>query len=795
MLRNRSETRPHKFCGGFWTKHHFRQRLIEKAALAAISAIMLVACTDVPLYQWNKDPFRANKLTVSGTVCTDDPRQQDFPVKILFVVDGSPAVMQMQNDLGGQRATAMTDLIAKFETQPNYSFGVIRFAGRVENMIPEGFTRDSSLLTAVAGTLRQNSMGCDTGRCRDLMGALNLASSVITGDVLASNPGEVSRTSYVVVLFTTGGPAPAISRCACRNVDSEVVYWPAPNCTWTECDIDQSQGTIPVCAAPSWDQPSCPDTFTHWVLPADPTNPDVGLPTVPGNCAPCDFCCVYPVGGRPGSCEERSLTNVVRELRGFALDNGAAQFQFHAAYLPDRAIDTYPSNSLQLPPPCTCSDGSDCRKEAEWERSTRLLVQMAHAGGGSFKSYYDPVTLQETTIDYDHVELFNSGDPLLFKEFVVTNANVLPTDKGIKADSDQDGLIDEAELALGLCPRNPDSDGDGVGDAIEVKLARDAKVNEEAIECIDLESRTVVIDDLCADPPGPTVDQRVYKDVDGDSLNACEERLLGTDDSLFDSDADGLPDKIEFVMGTNYLAVDPLSDPDFDGLRNRDEIRDHTDPRSNDAQEQLDLAYRYELIDEGIKPVVSFTDPNNITGIKVLAASAASSGGVGYLRFEPGPPATLAWRDPNDQGPGTDFGPAVDISVATQDGYKLESFRPERFIRVFVEGPSSYPVKQVVDQIVISTANRNCVRFRVRNITLLETLQAYYQRPDGPFKAARGDNHVYLYFAEAPKDAKSSFGVFRVAITIPNYLDGPPPVRTPKRGEDTFSDEEFQIPR
>lgn len=337
-----------------------------------------------------------------------------------------------------------------------------------------------------------------------------------------------------------------------------------------------------------------------------------------------------------------------------------------------------------------------------------------------------------------------------------------------------------------------------MSDLIEVKLARDPLVAEEPLECVDLESTKITLDALCAKPGDPqTKEQRIYADKDRDGLNACEERLLGTDDSLFDSDADGLPDKVELVAGTNYLAVDPLQDPDFDGQLNRDEVRTHTDPRANDAQEQLDLAYRYEEVDEGIKPVLSFSQPPTITGVAVRTASSSSQPGVGLLRFDPadanlpGAPPSLSWQDAADGTNG--FGPAVDVSVPRKDGYVLQSFRDDRYIRVMVDGKGHYLPKLTVDRIVISGAMRNCLRFRVRNITLLPTRQAYATTPQGPLKGTAGDNTVYIYFAQAPKEAKDGYGIFRVASALLNYQQGPPETRTPKQAELTFTDDDFVI--
>lgn len=748
------------------------QRRVTWSAVPLLAALA-ASCTDAGVYRSRLAPYQANKLAVTGTVCTDDPRQRNFPVKVLFLIDTSQSLVDPANDPTGIRGKAVNDVITLWSRNPNYSFGVIEYGARAVNRIDGGFTRDTSLLNAAATAIQSSSGGCQSGRCRDLRAALSLASSIITGDVLGGDPGLVSRTSYAVVVFAGGAPAPAINRCACRDPATEAAGW--PSCAWAECD-DPSKPNSAACGnAP------CPDTFTQWVVPTKPADFGVDPATLGGRS--CQLTCVFPAGGFARSCEERQLVGAVRELREFVLENGASELQLHTTYLADRGTRT-PTDPFR-PPSCLVG-GVERGADADRARAVHLLSEMAFAGGGSFLEFTVP-----QAISFSHVDLYTAREPLVIKELVVVNNSAVPGGTGPVADADQDGLSSESERSLGTCPEDPDSDGDGIGDGIEVKLASDPLGATQPIECLDLPSDTRDDLDLC-DPAGGTKRWRLYGDRDRDGLNACEERLLGTIDSLFDTDADGLPDRVELIAGTNYLAVDPLDDADLDGLLNRVEVRGHTDPRANDAQRQLDLSYRYEEVDEGIRTVISVSQPTAITGVTVKSASADSQPGVGYLRFEPGPPATLSWRDPGDLTAGGDFGPPVDISQASGEGLRLVS-RNGSFVTVAVDGPSYYIPTAALDRLVISGAERNCLRFRVRNITLVETTAAWYPAPQALLRSERGDNTVQLYFAQAPRDAKSSYGIFRSASTVLNYLRGPPERRTPKTPELTFADEDFVI--
>jgi len=511
--------------------------------------------------------------------------------------------------------------------------------------------------------------------------------------------------------------------------------------------------------------------------------------------------CVFAAGGNPESCEETLLVKDTRELYTFAIKNGAGQFQFHTTYLPDQAprADTDP---YYPPGPAPCAGD----KAADQARAVRLLSQMAYAAGGGFTKFATAAQIPQGFLDIGR-DLYASSDALVFKELVVSNRNVLAQYDGIHPDTDADGLIDDAETQIGTCISDKDTDGDGLSDAVEVKLALDPLTPDKPVECIDLLTGMETADDPCI--PGQSKEWTLYtEDKDHDELNRCEERLLGTDDSLFDTDADGIPDRIEFMVGTNYLSVDPLQDSDLDGMVNRDEIRGHTDPRSNDSQSQLDLAYRYEEVDEGLKQVLSYEQPSAITGVMIKNVSPQTTPGVGWLKFDPAtsdanvcqgsPPChTLAWRDYADMDTGGNFGPPVDVTKTSKDGYVLTSCRTKasggctddsvaKFITVYVDGPNSYPPKSLVEKINISGAVRNCVRFTVRNITLMQTAM-------DPVLQTIGNNTVDIYFAEAPARAKSGYGIFRIASVRLRYVKGPPEERTPRTPEISFTDEEFVL--
>ena len=87
-----------------------------------------------------------------------------------------------------------------------------------------------------------------------------------------------------------------------------------------------------------------------------------------------------------------------------------------------------------------------------------------------------------------------------------------------------------------------------------------------------------------------------------DFLNECEERVIGTDPCVADTDGDGLSDFVEVISRTNPLVPEDLSDTDRDGTSNADEVTGHTDPLSNDGEYRADRGYVVQVSDAAPTP-------------------------------------------------------------------------------------------------------------------------------------------------------------------------------------------------
>jgi VWA domain-containing protein/thrombospondin type 3 repeat protein len=220
------------------------------------------------------------------------------------------------------------------------------------------------------------------------------------------------------------------------------------------------------------------------------------------------------------------------------------------------------------------------------EETTSLLEAMADAGKGTFRSFANGEEINFLKIDFTTIRRIFTLKNLIVSD-VDSRPRLLftgPRDRigSAPADTDGDGLDDEEEMKLGTNPRTIDTDGDGFNDLLEVRLVASGF---DPLDPSDADCRL-------------SLDR---KDSDGDGLLDCEERFAGTNRNFFDSDADGIPDAIELRFDTNPTANDVLDDLDFDGARNGDEIRGHSDPRENDAANRSSIAYRYDVENIGLQ--------------------------------------------------------------------------------------------------------------------------------------------------------------------------------------------------
>jgi hypothetical protein len=649
------------------------------ATTIALGALAAGCPSNALLYDPDAIPQQANKMAFTGTVCTDNPAERSFPLRVVFLVDSAaqPIGGLDQGALAAlqtRRVDAIRDVVSTLRA-PDTAFSLVRYGGDALLQPEGGFTDNANEILEAAGSLTV-SVPCTADGCRRTGQALSIAASLVTGDLFSTPRGPRSRTKYVLVFVQNGATD--------DNVLEESVE------------------------------------------------------------AECDLACL--------------LQTRVEQLRTQVLEGGGADLQVHTVDL------------------ATLDDDVDVRADAQNE-----LQRMSFAGAGEYR----PVCPRDTqggfvatgcgpqNLSLVAVDINSARNVFLKKSFVVSNLNAITRPDGTTVpDSDADGLADDDEADFGTDPTLRDSDFDGIGDKIEILL------------------QTTGINPLVPDDPitcaflAPEV--RFIQDGDGDGLLDCEEALLRLDPTLFDSDRDGLPDNLEALVGTNFLEDDGLDDADFDGTPNIDELRAHSNPRAADSKTRTQLSYLYREVDLGVRELLFTTQPRSITGVIVEDIGALASTGNGALSFvRDGARVLLAWRDAAEP----DFGFAVDVAAGGSFVLPAACFGQEtnpcdREVTVDVT-PQLLPPQSRDELLRVAAAERQCTDFRVRNVTLVETLAA----ENGVLP--RGHNDVRIFFGQVPSSAPNAFGIFRVAQFPITFID--PDQKDPNVADQLVDDFRFVL--
>ncbi len=875
--------------------------------VVVVLAVLVGSCTNPELYHRSLEPNLPNKVALSGEVCTDDPAQRQFPVRLMFIIDTSS--LMFQNDPDGRHATAVQEIVNRYISSPNYSFSIITFADQTKQLT-SGYTQD---LVKLNEAIFELGIINASGQ-RDWASAVSLASSIYTGDLLSTSTGVRSRTRYVFIFLTSGSPSPPILT---TNINGQ-------SCD-DECQLRKAVSDM---AAFGKDNGLAEFAF-HTVLLDNVPGTCQGLPgntrycdsdnTCPPNCAGTEICtlnepvcsndhntsCQLDVNNctPPGQCRTMSICNNNHDT--ICTRNSDC-------------CDPYPCVYPPPPPPPQPSAADD-------QHAADLLKSMSAAGTGNFLRF-----LLGSYINFGSLKFTTTQSVFVKRAFLATNINTKFQNGESQPDSDGDGLSDRQEtcyheILTGQCqdifncdctldvwtydhqsgtdtdPTNADTDGDGISDLIEMLFA------------------TLNLDPLRFDLPAVCSElERPYLDSDGDGLNDCEEKIIGTDPTLFDTDRDGYPDGIEFKAGTNPLEADSLKDTDMDGMTNGEELEQHLDPQA--SGERSGEGYMYKVLDEGLVTKTFTSQPQLISGITITDVSARSAVGVGWLTFHPAGThtasgqvrahPTISWRDQGSFNEGleteiTDDGnlllysgcgcvkdcpggcspgewcdpiagcsadPCTSVTCASTEtcdqtsgdcnfdcdkaecdlgqrcdpllhkcltdrclnttcagglscepesgicatgspcqnatcagGLRVDESTKPGWISVKVDvsqlpqagfwcdgdplrascmSDADCPANSyclLKDNIVVGVAQKNCISFKVKNITLVETLET---TPG----FGSGYNNIFIYFAQVPQNNPESYSIFRAAQVQIRYINGK---KDPDVAEVPLTDNDF----
>ena len=145
-----------------------------------------LSCTDAGLYATSGDgPVGADRLEISGTACVPLATGENFPVKVLFAVQGGVGV---DRQTIGQIADGIQSVMDRFSS-PYITFGFVAYHS-VASGFQGKFVDATQMPTSIAKYAAYQEAGPISVRA-----PLKLASSLISGDMQTGCRGQIARVS------------------------------------------------------------------------------------------------------------------------------------------------------------------------------------------------------------------------------------------------------------------------------------------------------------------------------------------------------------------------------------------------------------------------------------------------------------------------------------------------------------------------------------------------------------------------------------------------------------------------
>ena len=405
----------------------------------ALAPLLLGGCTDAQLYGAASQPNEANKMSLQGDLCTDDPSTVAFPVKVLLVMDGTASLAMANPNTNGAAILSLTQRYP----QSNYTFAMIQY-GQLATLLTPTFTND---VTGVQVGIDTISLG-NGDAARSYNEAVRLAAATIEDDILGTSPGVRSRTRYVVDFMAYGPPTPPMPDVWCLGHNE----MPGSN----QCIMDFDAAFCSEVMPPPADceglvYPQMVTDLRNFVLQNGAEDLVWNTFQLGMDARTQQLLSSMSTAGH-GSSE----VQMVDGLNLLAVDLGSL-----SSLLVKRELVVYNANAVMVDgKPMADSDGDG-------------LADVDEDKLGTDK------TLADTDGDFlsDKVERVINFDPLVPDNPPVC-MNVMPLD----LDTDQDGLTDCEEALLRTDRTLPDTDGDGIPDRLEVLRGGDPLVNDLLID-------------------------------------------------------------------------------------------------------------------------------------------------------------------------------------------------------------------------------------------------------------------------------------------------------------------------
>ncbi|MDX9720750.1 MAG: VWA domain-containing protein [Myxococcota bacterium] len=623
-------------------------------ALAGFTLMLALSgvpsCTDTKLERVPPTPvYRDDKIEIQGALCTRSPETLVFPLRVLFVVDASVsmAVSDPPDPVTGitGRENAVREVWSDLLDQgpEGVKIGIIRFSSQAQSRtavdldgdgLPDTyFTADRNLLDVATQALRA------TDRTTNYANALGEAYYEIRNELSQASQESLPLSKYVVVFISDG--VPDTDNLEERGNATEDILEAVRNLqdladNFRVGSFELHTAFLSSSTIQAFDQ-EAEDLLSRMA--------------------------------REGEGNFRSF-RAGEELNFLFVDFTIVKriFTLKSVLAVNENV-VLDINQMPAPPP----PPEELEEDEELEPEPDIVDE-----GGE-------------TEDLSELETELSEEPSLNPmSYVDVNKSGWVECGEAMSDSDADGLSDLMELELGTDPLLRDTDDDGLNDFLEWQYRKSGldplELNESCYipnvcldadedgfcDCtldLDLDGRCDCVDNVdepcldelghdCLDAdedgfcdcPDRNADGRCdYSDTDGDGLHDCEELLYGTAQRGADSDADGVPDPVEVRFGTNPGERDHARDSDFDRISNANEINAGTNPLCDDNELRPRVAYRYQLLETGLKTNQSCYQfgISNITLVPTLARESSEvfpGNGMNRIMVYAG---EVAFDDPN----------------------------------------------------------------------------------------------------------------------------------------------------
>ena len=208
-------------------------------ALAMVCGFAVSSCTETSLYSPSLPRKEADRIALSGRVCTEDPVDAQFPTRVILLVDQAAGPLFDSYDAGSQRMQPMLDFVRDTIGSPTAALAVVGYGGQPRKLAPnEGdFTRDTGQLNNAVAQLTLPRSCLAGNRCRDYREALRSARTLIEGDLARLPEGLLVLTQYVVIMVNAGPQQPAADAMACCPEDDAT-------CTAVDCERQLAQAEV-----------------------------------------------------------------------------------------------------------------------------------------------------------------------------------------------------------------------------------------------------------------------------------------------------------------------------------------------------------------------------------------------------------------------------------------------------------------------------------------------------------------------------------------------------------------------